>query len=528
MKNNLLYEEIGRINFLMNYDSSKLITEQKKTKTPTLILQEDDKQPQGQPQGEPTPQQLEAAKQKIQKQANTTARQIYDELMKAFDVDGDKDLKDYDGTNENAALKAIKKIKNKETLDALNKIIKSWKQFNGLRSWVNSEMSDFDSEYGNIWNNLEKVGYHGANKNILLKVAGYTPAGLMIKGADKAIDTLRTMSFEDIMEGLRSLVGGVGGTIATTILAATGPIGGSVNVMLYAVLTAFDIYQLTTGSKKFEIFNLILDILSTALAGVGVAKALSPVKAAVAGEKTVEGFMKTVSSKFPELAKWLSKIGKFLGNVGAKIAGFFNKGIVWLTQKLPFLTKILQPLKSAIKNVGGWAKSLATKFGSTALGQGVQTIAQSIGTVLQKVGAKSGDWLMKFMKSNVGTAALKEIDAQIIKYIEGYLYKNGKSYAINDIRPVFCKTPDSNYCVAFDRILQSVDVAYSVKKVGKDVKKGLKSGKEFKQSKQFGDALKTTQGLTKGVKTGYKEFKKADEFAGQLSDLENKNKNVTT
>ena len=82
--------------------------------------------------------------------------------------------------------------------------------------------------------------------------------------------------------------------------------------------------------------------------------------------------------------------------------------------------------------------------------------------------------------------------------------------------------------MAFDRILQSVDVAYSVKKVGKDVKKGLKSGKEFKQSKQFGDVLKTTQGLTKGVKTGYKEFKKADEFAGQLSDLENKNKNVTT
>ena len=43
MKNNLLLDEISRINFLMNYDSSKLITEQKNYNTHRVILIEDNK-----------------------------------------------------------------------------------------------------------------------------------------------------------------------------------------------------------------------------------------------------------------------------------------------------------------------------------------------------------------------------------------------------------------------------------------------------------------------------------------------------
>ncbi len=162
------------------------------------------------------------------------------------------------------------------------------KQYKNLKSWLNAEMSDFDSEYGQIWAKLQKMGYDGANYNILLKVAGYTPVGTLIKGADKAIDALRGMSFEDIMEGFRKILSGIGGTIATTILAVTGPIGAGINVLLYGVLSAFDVYQLNKGSKKFSWFNLILDLFSTVLAGFGVSKAMKPAEEVLKKERTIE------------------------------------------------------------------------------------------------------------------------------------------------------------------------------------------------------------------------------------------------
>ena len=263
MSTALLYEEINRINFLMNYDSSKLITEQQSYDTHHItLLEAPPAKPGTNPPAKLTPQQIQSAKQKIQQQATKSANSIFQELMKAFDMDGDRVLTDYDGTNEGLAVAAIKKIKNKETLDALNKRIAATKQYKNLKSWLNAEMSDFDSEYGQIWSKLEKMGYAGANYNMLLKVAGYTPVGMLVKGADKAIDKLRGMSMEDIMEGFRSLLSGIGGTVATTILAVTGPIGAGVNVLLYAILTVWDVMLLKKGSPKFSWFNFILDVFS--------------------------------------------------------------------------------------------------------------------------------------------------------------------------------------------------------------------------------------------------------------------------
>ena len=109
----LLSEEINRINFLMNFDSSKVVSEQKIVSLPNVILNEAPPQQKPQPQQQLTTQQIQAAKQKIQAAANKQAQQIFNELLKAFDMDGDKDLRDSDGTNEGLALTAIKKIKNR-------------------------------------------------------------------------------------------------------------------------------------------------------------------------------------------------------------------------------------------------------------------------------------------------------------------------------------------------------------------------------------------------------------------------------
>ncbi len=158
MANNILNEEVNRINFLMNYDSSKLVTEQKSYNTNYInILEAPTPKPGANQPAKLTPQQIQASKQKIQQQATKTANSIFQELMKALDMDGDRVLTDYDGTNEGLALAAIKKIKNKETLEALNKRIAMTKQYKNLKSWLNAEMSDFDSEYGQIWAKLQKL-----------------------------------------------------------------------------------------------------------------------------------------------------------------------------------------------------------------------------------------------------------------------------------------------------------------------------------------------------------------------------------
>ncbi len=211
----------------MGYDSPKVFSEQIQYNIDQSIISEQTPQkPQPkQPAQNLTPQQIQVAKQKIQQVSTKAANSIFQELMKAFDMDGDKVLTDSDGTNEKLAIAAIQKIRNRETLDALNKRIAMTKQYKDLKSWLNAEMSDFDSEYGQIWAKLEKMGYAGANRNVLLQYAGKTGVGQMVKAADKAIDQLRGMSFEDIMEGIREVVGGTVGTIGQIILGAIPGIG---------------------------------------------------------------------------------------------------------------------------------------------------------------------------------------------------------------------------------------------------------------------------------------------------------------
>jgi len=119
MSNTLLVEDVSRIKFLMGYDSTKVFSEQIDYNTNSDIILEQNpsvpKQPvPKQPSQNLTPQQIQAAKQKIQQVSTKAANSIFQELLKAFDMDGDKDLTDWDGTNEKTAVAAIQKIRNRE------------------------------------------------------------------------------------------------------------------------------------------------------------------------------------------------------------------------------------------------------------------------------------------------------------------------------------------------------------------------------------------------------------------------------
>lgn len=518
MSTTLIYEEINRINFLMNYDSSKLITEQQSYDTHHItLLEAPPAKPGVNPPAKLTPQQIQAAKQKIQQQATKSANSIFQELMKAFDMDGDRVLTDYDGTNEGLAVAAIKKIKNKETLDALNKRIAATKQFKNLKSWLNAEMSDFDSEYGQIWSKLEKMGYAGANYNILLKVAGYTPVGMLVKGADKAIDALRGMSLEDIMEGFRSLISGVGGTVATTILAVTGPIGAGINVLLYGILTVWDVMLLKKGSDKFSWFSFILDIFSTVLAGFGVAKAFKPAEQVLKQERTIEGFVKTLSDKFPTLAEWTKKIAGALGNAVSKISGFVAQGIEWVVGKLPFLSKLLAPFKSMANTAVEYGKMIAQKFAGSVSANVKYAAAYTVATIediVKRFGKLALDKVMVALESKLGAKLAGKFDKKIFDKIKNYSLSTAKGYSVGQIRPMFCKVQNSVDCKTFDTALHTAESLGLLVALGKEGKEIIKKGVTTVKSKDVA-------GHVELGKKGTEAIEKGTEFFSDNKNLQN-------
>lgn len=335
MNSDLLYEDISRIKFLIGYDSTKVLSEQIGYNINSNIISEQKpsvpKQPAPkQPSQNLTPQQIQAAKQKIQQVSTKAANSIFQELLKAFDMDGDKVLTDWDGTNEKTAVAAIQKIRNRETLDALNKRIAMTKQYKDLKSWLNAEMSDFDGEYGQIWAKLEKMGYAGANRNVLLQYAGNTGVGQLVKSADKAIDQLRGMSFEDIMEGIRGIVGGTIGTVGQIIIGSIPGFGQGAVALLNGLLFGWDMYQISVGSPKFSWFNAISDFLSTVLSFIPGGKAttgeLAAAKPSLAGATTLDTFFIKLAQNFPGLAKIFKSIAGKISTWGGGCNFWHTKG----------------------------------------------------------------------------------------------------------------------------------------------------------------------------------------------------------
>jgi len=111
------------------------------------------------------------------------------------------------------------------------------------------------------------------------------------------------------------------------------------------------------------------------------------------------------------------------------------------------------------------------------------------------------------MKSKAGAALFKEADSQIVDYIEKYIVKNANSATIDNIRPKFCKDPNSNYCKTFDVILTSINTAYEGSKITKKIKKSKKAIKDTdvmldKAKERLAQSKQLVKGTQKGIKSG--------------------------
>jgi hypothetical protein len=555
--NSTVINNINEIGFLMNYQTGKTIKEQKifdvynenfinEAPVPGAKPQQKPGQQQGQQQ-KLTPEQMAAAKAKVQAQSKKTAEAIFQELKKAMDMDGDNVFNDYDGTNEGGVVAAIKKIKNKEVLDYLNQRVKQTKQYGNLKSWINAELSDFDSEYGQIWKKLESLGYAGANYNILLKFAGQTGVGQLIKAGDKAIDKLRSMSLKDIMEGFREIVGGVAGTIAQLILGVLGPIGTGVNFLINGVLVVWDISVLSTKGLSGEyIFNLILDITSSVLAvlpGGGAAKAeLKEAGPVLKEAQSAESFFALLAKKFPKISKFFTSVGKTLASLGGKLAGYAEKGIAWLVSKLPFLSKLMSPIKAAIGKIGTFLASIASAIGKSTgklVEKGIESLAKYKAVNYMATWGKSlaksfGKGILQKLETKLGQKIVETLDKKAVTKIEDYLWENGEKLTVDQARPIVCKWGVA-YCTTFDIMANTVLVAKEGKKAIESIKTGGEKLDKIKGAENLVGKVKTgaegvekiTKGTKEALKTTNKSIEGAEQVVGDVQRGDYKNQQQT-
>ena len=543
MNSALLLEDIDRIKFLMGHDSTKIFSEQ--IGYSTIVSEQNPPAPARpvqtkQPAQNLTPQQVQAAKQKIQQVSTKAANSIFQELMKAFDMDGDRVINDYDGTNEKSAIAAIQKIKNRETLDALNKRIAMTKQYKDLKSWLNAEMSDFDAEYGQIWSKLEKMGYAGANRNALLQYAGKTGVGQLVKSVDKSIDQLRGMSLEDIMEAIRGIVGGTVGTVGQIIIGSIPGFGQGAVALLNGLLFGWDMYQKSVGSAKFSWFNAISDFLSTVLSFIPGGKAttgeLAAAKPTLAGAKDLPTFFTLLSQNFPKLAKIFKSIAGKISTWGGSAISGVRKAVSWLVSKLPFLKSLGPTIEKALSGVSGFlsglgsaaagtTKQVATKVASK-FAAGVPALYKSTAYLAQfgKNAVKSlGRNLLVKLEGKAGRKVIEELDKAAVEKIEEFMWSQGENLTVANARPIVCKW-GSVYCATFDILINGILVGKSGKDAVTTVGKATKNRKQLSKLNALATKVKKgtqyAKSVNKATKQGLKTVEKGLKASDQVtSDL---------
>lgn len=452
---------------------------------------------------------------------NALATQIANEIDAAFDLDDDGVHNDYDGTSENKAVAVFNKIKDKSVLDKVNKIIKGWGYYNSSIEWLEDEMSDSDyTEYRAIWARLEKLGYKAPAVNPMYLAAGVAADVTGVKAADRAIDSIRSLSTEEIMEGFREIVGGVGGTIAQIILSFTGPIGAGVNVLINGVLLAWDVIQWVNNSDKFSFFNLIFDLFTVALSAIGLGqsvKSLNVAKSAVAAEKTAGGFFTKLAAKFPELSKWVSGIIGKVSSVGKTVVSNVSKGISWLVSKFTFLKSVGNTLSGALSKIGtvldeitkAVGKTTAGKTAKTVLNYSVQSLTKMGSSYLAKWGRVQSKIMLQkaiaAMETKLAGNIFKELDKKALDAIKNYIAGTAGDLTVDATRPAVCSL-GQNYCTTYDILATSASVAYDVKGLPQGIKDTKKAASEIKTAK---DKLEKVEKTIKTAEKGAKQYKTA-------------------
>jgi len=223
-----------------------------------------------------------------QQQKMTIARQaaipLAKSLMSAFDGAG---------TNEQLAVQTIKKIKSKDEVYQLDKILKSYKK-GSLKDYINGDMSDFDSkEYREIWAHLGKFGVTGANFNNALAALG---KGDVIGAIGAGWKYLKEKGITWLMDQFRGFLNSGWGQAAQLFLDSFG-VGAIGVAAVWGLMTTWDLVNVTAGGWV----NFALSAFSLLTAGA-MAPVLGP----------VSNLLKKVTGSLDDILKslFISKFGQ--------------------------------------------------------------------------------------------------------------------------------------------------------------------------------------------------------------------------
>ena len=393
-------------------------------------------------------------------------QQVFKELQHAFDGVG---------TYENEAVAAFNKIKNKFQLTELNRLVKSRGDFPNVYEWLKDEMSDYDyKQYRAIWDRLKSIDKTivAPKVNNALRVAsavGDVTGVNAVVAAGEVVGTaigagfkwLKDKGLPWFMEKLREALGSTAGAILQQLLDYTG-IGAVGVTILWAVLTLFDVFQISSGIGSWA--KLIFSVLGLLTAG--------------ALAKTIGGFLKP-----------------FFKSTGGTITKFFTS----IAEK-PWFTKYIKPIVGWIGDKIGWAAGLLKQAG--------EWVVKKLGaTAIGGVVSKAVKWLEQIAQNIIKFAGFesKQTTAYLAKKDLQNQGKKLASKAIIDPATSYGKdkfAQGAGY-VGGEKAKTAVELGYNVKDLSKkpqdiinplkkkiDVKNLTKSGKEIiKTYDKFGKVV---------------------------------------
>jgi len=260
---------------------------------------------------------------------------------------------------------------------------------------------------------------------------------------------LFNFSLNDIIEGFRGVVSGNGGTIVQLILSFTGPIGGGIVLAVNALLLLGDIYQFSIGSKNFSYFNVVFDLLGTALAFGSVRAALAPAKTVLAAEKTAAGFFGKLAQKFPSVFEQIKGIGSGIMKAVKWVSSGLQKFISWITKWLPGVSKLIAPIEKALGSLGRWLDDMVKAISNVGkkVGQKVVTKAstvaanfanQPVGQALKNVLIKGQKLGLRGLESKVGKTAVQGVDNYTAGQVEDYLRDRATNITLASAKTAMC------------------------------------------------------------------------------------------
>lgn len=442
-------------------------------------------------------QQTNQAKQ-AQQQKMVAARQaaipLAKSLMKAFDGAG---------TDEALAVQTIKKIKSKEEIYQLNKILQAYKRPN-LKAYINGDMSDFDSkEYRTIWAHLGKFGLTGANFNNFL--AG---VGKVVDVIGAGWDWLKKNGLTKFMTTIREFLDSGWGQSAQLFLDSFG-LGAVANVIVWGLMAVWDLLNNNWG-------YFLLSALSVLTAGAIaplIGKYAKNFKGITGGlTKALEYMKNTPIGK--GIANWIPKISAGIASIGKWI----GEGVNWLIGKFgKFLpANWVSSIKNATSKAVGWVKSAADSILNFAGKETGETFITD--TIKAKFNNFPG--IQSLLSNPKWTKTLTGIDKAGAKLIDEYIIKYGREYSWASIEGGICKNMGTSACSA----VKTVGLSYQLKReAGEALHKSKESVSDVKKAaSQINkvDKAKDLYTASGNVKTALEKGKEAEEIGAELTGAE--------